>query len=109
MRAFIGTVIEPQARIIVLTTYLGDVQIARALKAGAYAFLLKASLKAELLETIQAVHNGQKRIPSEVASELAEYAAEDSLTAKEIEVLEQVAAGNANGIVPTVWRSARTQ
>ena len=87
------------ARIIVLTTYLGDVQASRALKAGAHAFLLKAGLRTELLDTIRAVHKGQKRVPAEVASEMAEYAADDSLTAREIEVLEQVAAGNSNKVV----------
>jgi DNA-binding NarL/FixJ family response regulator len=89
----------PEARIIVLTTYLGDVQAGRALKAGARAFLLKASLRTELLDTIRIVHGGQKRVPAEVASEMAEYAGDDTLTAREIEVLEQVAAGNSNKIV----------
>lgn len=87
------------ARIIVLTTYLGDVQAGRALKAGAHAFLLKATLRVDLLETIRAVHKGQKRVPVEVASEMAEYAAEDSLSPREIEVLEQVASGKSNKAV----------
>jgi DNA-binding NarL/FixJ family response regulator len=87
------------ARIIVLTTYLGDVQADRALKAGAYAFLLKATLRTDLLDTIRAVNRGQKRVPVEVASEMAEHAADDSLTPREIEVLEQVAAGNSNRVV----------
>jgi DNA-binding NarL/FixJ family response regulator len=69
----------PEARIIVLTTYAGDVQVMRALKAGARAFLLKGLLRKELLETIRAVHAGQNRIPSEVAAELAEYATDDAL------------------------------
>ena len=85
----------PNARIIVLTTYLGDVQASKALKAGAHAFLLKAGLRTELMDTIRAVHKGQKRVPAEVA----EYAADDSLTAREIKVLEQVASGNSNKIV----------
>jgi DNA-binding NarL/FixJ family response regulator len=89
----------PNARVIVLTTYLGDVQVARALKAGAYAFLLKATLRTELLDTIRIVHRGQKRVPAEVASEMAEYAADDSLTPREIAVLEQVASGKSNKIV----------
>ncbi len=89
----------PNARIIVLTTYLGDVQVARALKAGAFAFLLKASLRTELLDTIRVVNRGQKRVPAEVASEMAEYAADDSLTPREISVLEQVASGKSNKIV----------
>jgi DNA-binding NarL/FixJ family response regulator len=86
----------PHARVIVLTTYLGDVQAGRALMAGAQAFLLKATLRTDLLDTIRAVHKGQKRVPAEVASEMAEYAADDSLTPREIEVLEQVASGNSN-------------
>lgn len=90
---------SPNARIIVLTTYLGDVLADRALKAGAHAFLLKAALRTDLLETIRAVNRGQKRVPVEVASEMAEYAADDSLTPREIEVLELVAAGNSNKIV----------
>ena len=90
---------SPNARIIVLTTYLGDVLANRALKAGAYAFLLKASLRTELLETIRAVNRGQKRVPAEVASEMAEHSGDDSLTPREIEVLELVAAGNSNKII----------
>ncbi len=86
----------PQARIIVLTTYTGDVQVLRALKAGARAYLLKSLLRKELLETIRAVHAGQKRIPPEIAAQLAEYAAEDALTPREIDVLVLIAAGNAN-------------
>jgi DNA-binding NarL/FixJ family response regulator len=86
----------PEARIIVLTTYAGDVQVMRALKAGARAFLLKGLLRKELLETIRAVHAGQKRIPSEVAAELAEHAADDALTAREIGVLQLIAGGNSN-------------
>lgn len=86
----------PEARIIVLTTYTGDVQVLRALKAGARAYLLKSLLRKELLETIRAVNAGQKRIPPEIAAQLAEYAAEDALTSREIEVLRLVAAGNAN-------------
>ena len=90
---------SPDARVIVLTTYLGDVLANRALKAGAYAFLLKATLRTDLLDTIRAVNRGQKRVPVEVASEMAEYSADDSLTPREIEVLELVAAGNSNKIV----------
>ena len=90
---------SPDARVIVLTTYLGDVLANRALKAGAYAFLLKATLRTDLVDTIRAVNRGQKRVPVEVASEMAEYSADDSLTPREIEVLELVAAGNSNKIV----------
>jgi DNA-binding NarL/FixJ family response regulator len=86
----------PQARIIVLTTYTGDVQVMRALRAGARAYLLKSSLRKELVETIRIVHAGQKRILPEVASELAEHATDDSLSAREVEVLRLVSGGNAN-------------
>jgi DNA-binding NarL/FixJ family response regulator len=89
----------PEARFIVLTTYAGDVQIMRALKAGARAYLLKSLLHRELLETIRTVHAGQKRIPPEIAAELADHAADDSLTPREIDVLRLIAAGNANKIV----------
>ncbi|HTC33349.1 MAG TPA: response regulator transcription factor [Bryobacteraceae bacterium] len=86
----------PNARIIVLTTYTGDVQVVRALKAGARGYILKGNVRRELLDTIRAVHSGQKRIPPEVAAELAEHAAEDLLSVREIDVLRLVAAGNAN-------------
>jgi DNA-binding NarL/FixJ family response regulator len=86
----------PNARVIVLTTYTGDVQVLRALKAGARGYILKGHVRRELLDTIRAVHAGQKRIPPEVAAELAEHAAEDDLSSREIEVLRLIAAGNAN-------------
>jgi DNA-binding NarL/FixJ family response regulator len=86
----------PEARIIILTTRAGDVQVSRALKAGARAFLLKASLRNELLETIRAVHAGQKRVSSEVAVDIAEHSADDGLTPREVDVLRLVAKGNAN-------------
>jgi len=86
----------PGARIIVLTTYTGDVQVSRALKAGARAYLLKGSLRKELLETIRAVHAGQKRVSSEVAAEIAEHATDQVLTPREVDVLRLVAEGNAN-------------
>jgi DNA-binding NarL/FixJ family response regulator len=89
----------PDARFIVLTTYAGDVQIVRALKAGARAYLLKSLLHRELLDTIRAVHAGQRRIPPEVAAELALHAGDDSLTPREIEVLRLIAEGSANKIV----------
>jgi DNA-binding NarL/FixJ family response regulator len=89
----------PGARFIVLTTYAGDVQISRALKAGARAYLLKSLLRRELLDTIRAVHAGQKRIPSEVAAQVADHLADDALTSREIEVLRLIAAGSANKIV----------
>jgi DNA-binding NarL/FixJ family response regulator len=89
----------PEARIIVLTTYKGDIQVLRALKAGARAYLLKGLLRKELLETIRAVHAGRKSIPPEVASQLAEHAIDDMLSMREIEVLRLVARGNANKLI----------
>ena len=86
----------PNARIIVLTTYSGDVQVLRALKAGARAYILKGHVHRELMDTIRAVHGGQKRIPPEVAVELADHAGEEDLTPREIDVLRLIAAGNAN-------------
>jgi DNA-binding NarL/FixJ family response regulator len=86
----------PEARIIVLTTHPGDVQVSRALKAGARAYLMKGELRKELLETIRAVHAGQKRLSPEIAAEIAEHATDGALTPREIDVLRLVAAGNAN-------------
>jgi len=86
----------PQARIIVLTTYPGDVKVVRALKAGARAYLLKSRVNKELPEVIRAVHAGQKRIPPEIAAELTEHIAEDDLSPREIDVLRLIASGNAN-------------
>ncbi|MGA7412441.1 MAG: response regulator transcription factor [Bryobacteraceae bacterium] len=86
----------PQARIVVLTTYTGDVQVKRALQAGAQGYLLKGSLRKELLETIRAVHGGHKRLTSEVAAEIAEHAMDSALTPREISVLKLIAGGNAN-------------
>ena len=87
---------SPNARIIVLTTYGGDVQVVRALKAGACGYLLKGHVHKALLDTIRAVHAGQKRISPEVAAELADHAGEAELTAREIDVLRLIAEGNAN-------------
>jgi len=86
----------PDARIIVLTTYEGDILVARALKAGARGYLLKGNVHTDLLETIRAVHAGRKRIPPEVAAELAMHTTEDQLTARELEILKLIAKGNAN-------------
>jgi DNA-binding NarL/FixJ family response regulator len=86
----------PDARIIVLTTYTGDVQVARALKAGARGYLLKGNVHTDLLETIRAVHAGHKRVTPKVAAELAMHTAEDRLTVRELEVLSLIAKGNAN-------------
>jgi DNA-binding NarL/FixJ family response regulator len=96
----------PNARIIVLTTYTGDVQVVRALRAGARGYVLKGHVHRELLETVRAVHAGQKRIPLEIAAELADHAADDDLTSREIDVLRLIAAGNANKL-PTSSRSAK--
>jgi DNA-binding NarL/FixJ family response regulator len=86
----------PEARIIVLTTYCGDIQMVRALKAGARGYLLKGNVHTDLLETIRAVHAGKKRIPPEVAAELAMHTADDQLTARELDVLNLIAKGSAN-------------
>ncbi|HJY92376.1 MAG TPA: response regulator transcription factor [Candidatus Acidoferrum sp.] len=89
----------PDARIIVLTTYTGDVQALRALKAGARAYILKGHVHRELLEAIRAVHAGKKRIPPDVAAELADHATENELSSREIEVLRLIASGNANKLI----------
>lgn len=86
----------PDARIIVLTTYAGDVQVLRALKAGARAYLLKSLVRKDLVETIRLVHAGKKRMLPDVAADLAEHATDDALSAREIEVLSMIAGGNAN-------------
>jgi DNA-binding NarL/FixJ family response regulator len=90
---------HPEARIIVLTTYLGDVQALRALQAGAAGYLLKGTLRRDLLGSIRTVHAGQRHVQAEVASELANHAADQSLTAREIEVLKLIAKGCSNKIV----------
>jgi len=87
------------ARIIVLTTYRGDAHILRALKAGARAYLLKGQVHRELLDMIRAVHAGQKRIPPDIAAELAEHATDDALSKREIDVLRLVASGNSNKLI----------
>jgi DNA-binding NarL/FixJ family response regulator len=89
----------PEARIIVLTTYTGDTQVVKALRAGARAYILKGHVHRELLETIRAVHVGQKRIPPDIAAELAEHAADDELTQREIDVLRLIGAGNSNKLI----------
>ena len=86
----------PEARIIVLTTYTGDIQVMRAMKAGARAYLLKGLLRKELIETVHAVHAGQRRRAPEIAAQIAEHATDDALTAREIDVLRLIAGGNAN-------------
>ena len=89
----------PSARIIVLTTYAGDAQALEALRAGASGYLLKSMLRKDLLDTIRAVQDGKRRIPPEIALDIAEHAAEDALTAREIEVLRGVAAGKSNKLI----------
>lgn len=89
----------PAARIIVLTTYTGDAQAVRAFKAGASGYLLKSMVRKELIDTIRMVHDGRKRIPAEIAVEIAQHHSDDALTEREIEVLREVAAGNANKMV----------
>lgn len=89
----------PDARIIVLTTYTGDAQAARAFKAGACGYLLKSMVRKELIDTIRLVHAGKKKIPAEIAVEMAQHHSDDALTEREIEVLREVAAGNANKMV----------
>jgi len=91
----------PEARIIVLTTYSGDAQAVRAFSVGASGYLLKGMIRKELIETIRSVHAGRKRIPPELAIEIAEHHADDTLTEREIEVLRYVAAGNANKMIAT--------
>ena len=86
----------PDAKIIVLTTYKGDVQILRALKAGAQGYLLKNTFHKELVDTIRAVHAGRKALSPEASYEIAEHATDDALTPAEINVLRLIAAGNAN-------------
>jgi len=86
----------PQARIIVLTTYTGDVQVLRSIKAGAQGYLLKSSLHKELLEAIRKVHAGKRILTPELSCEVASHATDDALTPAEISVLRLIANGNAN-------------
>ncbi len=87
---------SPEARIIMLTTYAGDAQVLRAIKAGAQGYLLKSALHRELLETIRRVQSGKKALSAEVSYEVAEHATDDALTPAEVRVLQLVAKGNAN-------------
>jgi DNA-binding NarL/FixJ family response regulator len=89
----------PNARFIILTTYQGDVQALRALKAGAAGYLLKNMLRKELLDTIRIVHAGKRRIPPEIAAELADHVTEDALSDREVEILRRVATGNSNKVI----------
>ena len=89
----------PNARIVVLTTYAGDVQAAAALKAGASGYLLKNLLRKELIETIRVVHSGRRRVPAAIATEIAEHVADDLLTDREMQVLRGVASGKSNKLI----------
>jgi DNA-binding NarL/FixJ family response regulator len=89
----------PAARIIVLTTYEGDVQAVRALKAGASSYLLKSALRRELLDAIRAVHMGRRYLPAGIAQEIAIHAADETLTTREVAILRLVAEGKANKII----------
>jgi DNA-binding NarL/FixJ family response regulator len=89
----------PNARFIVLTTYQGDVQALRALKAGAAGYLLKSMLRKDLVSTIRTVHAGRRYIPPEIAAELADHVTDDALTDREVEILRRVAMGNSNKII----------
>ena len=89
----------PSAKIIVLTTYKGDAQARRAFRAGASGYLLKSMLRKELIETIRNVHAGKRGIPAEIAMDMAEYAVADALTSRELEVLREIAGGNANKMI----------
>lgn len=86
----------PDARIIILTTFEGDVEIQRALEAGARAYMLKTMPPEDMIQTIRQVHAGKKRVPPEVAAHLAEHYSDDALTEREIDVLRQIAGGNRN-------------
>ena len=86
----------PEAKILVLSTYAGDVQILRAIKTGAKGYLLKGNVRTELLDAIRAVHAGRKQLPPEIAAELAQHAADDQLSVREIDVLRLIGDGNAN-------------
>jgi DNA-binding NarL/FixJ family response regulator len=97
MSAIVGK--HPEAKIIMLTSFSGDTQIARALRAGARGYLLKDLLRKELIEAIRTVQAGRKRIPPEIAAQIAEHASDTSLTRREIEVLQLIAAGNPNKLV----------
>jgi len=89
----------PTARVIVLTTFGGDVLALQAFKAGASGYLLKTMMRTDLIDTIRLVHAGQRRIPAEIAATMADYAGADSLTVRELDVLESIAMGKSNKII----------
>jgi DNA-binding NarL/FixJ family response regulator len=86
----------PDARVIILTTFEGDVEIQRALEAGARAYMLKTMPPEDMIQTIRQVHAGKKRVPPEIAAHLAEHYSDDELTTREVDVLQQIAGGNRN-------------
>jgi DNA-binding NarL/FixJ family response regulator len=86
----------PEARIIILTTFEGDVEIQRALQAGARAYMLKTTPPEDMIQTIRDVHAGKKRVPPEIAANLAEHYSDEALTSREIDVLREIAGGNRN-------------
>ena len=92
----------PDARVIMLSTYRGDAQAFRALKAGACGYMLKSTVRTDLLNALRAVHAGRRYIPPEIAAELAEHMVESSLSARELDVLKCVAAGNSNRAVASL-------
>jgi DNA-binding NarL/FixJ family response regulator len=102
--AAMGTILEefPNARIVVLTTYSGDVHASRALKLGAMGYLLKSMLRTELISVIREVHAGRKRIPHEIAEEIASHMMLDPLSDRELEVLRCIAKGNSNKIAADI-------
>jgi DNA-binding NarL/FixJ family response regulator len=90
---------SPTARIIVLTTFGGDMLALQAFKAGASGYLLKSMMRTDLIDTIRLVHAGQRRIPPEIAATMAEHAGEDTLTSRELDVLRSIAMGKSNKII----------
>jgi DNA-binding NarL/FixJ family response regulator len=96
----------PRARIIVLTTYEGDAQALTALKAGAAGYMLKSAVRKDLLDTIRAVHAGERRIPPAIANAIAGHAADDALSGREIDILRRVAAGKSNKLIAIELRIA---
>lgn len=94
--------ISPHARVIMLTTFEGDAEIQRALQAGAQGYMLKSMPRKQLLEMVRKVHSGRKHIPSEVAARLAEHVGEESLSKRELEVLQKIAGGNRNSDIASL-------
>ena len=92
----------PAARVVMLSTYRGDAQALRALKAGASGYMLKSSVRADLLTALRAVHQGRRHIPAEIAAGLAEHLVDSSVSSRELEVLKSVAEGNSNRAVATL-------